>query len=70
MGGGGGGEMSMSNFVKKSIFRIGLSTSTNKNQCENLVFPNFTCSVLKPQALIEAPLADLSFGPKGRVREL
>ena len=65
-----GGEMSRSNFLKKSIPRIGLATSANKNRWENLVLPNLTCSVLKPQALIEAPLADLSFGPKGRVCEL
>ena len=57
--------MSRSNFLKKSIHRIGLANSANKNWCENLVFPNLTCSVLKPQALIEAPLADLRFGPKG-----
>ena len=57
--------MSRSNFLKKSIHRIGLANSANKNWCENLVFPNLTCSVLKPQALIKAPLADLRFGPKG-----
>ena len=38
--------MSRLNFVKKSIPRIGLATSANKNRCVNLVCPNLTCKVL------------------------
>ena len=41
-----GGEMSRLNFVKKSIPRIGLATSANKNRCVNLVCPNLICKVL------------------------
>ena len=66
----GGGEMSRSNFLKKSLTRIGLATSANKIQFKNLVLLNLTSRVLKPQALIEAPLADLIFGPKGPVCKL
>ena len=40
------GEMSRLNFVKKSIPRIGLATSANKNRCVNLVCPNLICKVL------------------------